>query len=393
MSAADPQDKAVPQPKEDPESLVLRGRPRPAVRFRRGLIIGLAGAVAAGVVGVTWFALDPPTFRLVAEEASPEPRERDTPDVLAAAPAGYGDVPRLGPPLPGDLGRPILERQRQLAAEQPAPAADRIERSPAESALEAERQRLMAAERAAREAGVLVPLSSTGRGPRPPSSAEAQAAVNPSRMSTAAPPQAQVDPAPNRLMAAASPWTLTAGTVIPASLVTGIDSDLPGIVVAQVTEHVRDSRTGRTVLIPQGSRLIGSYDSQVAFAQRRALLVWERIVLPDGSSLALDKLPGTDPQGYSGVRDRVDTHSWQLAKGVVLATLLGVGTELSLGSKEGELVRAVRESTQQNVARAGDQLTQRNLDIKPTLRIRPGWPVRAIVGADLVLQPWRGEGE
>jgi type IV secretory pathway VirB10-like protein len=157
-----------------------------------------------------------------------------------------------------------------------------------------------------------------------------------------------------------------------------------------VTENVRDSATGRTTLIPQGARLIGSYDSAVAFGQRRALVAWTRIVLPDGSSVDLDNMPAVDSAGYSGLADTVDSHGWQLLKGIGLSTLLGAGTQLSLGGSGSSLVRAVRESTQQNAAHAGDQITSRNLDVQPTIRVRPGWRVRAIVNKDLVLRPWRG---
>jgi len=188
----------------------------------------------------------------------------------------------------------------------------------------------------------------------------------------------------HELRAAPSPWTLSAGTIIPASLITGLNSDLPGTVLAQVSENVRDSATGRTILIPQGARLIGSYDSVVAYGQRRALLVWKRIVFPNGSSIGLDNTPATDVSGYTGVADGVNAHTWQLLKGVGLSTLLGVGTQISLGGSGSDLVRALRESTQQNAAHAGDRITSRNLDV------RPGWPVRAVVNKDLVLQPWRG---
>jgi type IV secretion system protein TrbI len=130
--------------------------------------------------------------------------------------------------------------------------------------------------------------------------------------------------------------------------------------------------------------------SVVAFGQRRALVVWQRIVMPDGSSLAIDNVPGTDPSGYSGLADKVDFHTWQLLKGVALATLLGVGAEASI-SGESDLVQAIRESTQQNASRAGDQLTSRNLSIQPTITVRPGTPVRLVVHKDLVLAPWRGD--
>lgn len=177
--------------------------------------------------------------------------------------------------------------------------------------------------------------------------------------------------------------------MIPASLITGINSDLPGLVLAQVTEQVRDSATGTEVLIPQGSRLIGSYDSMVAFGQKRALIVWQRIVLPDGSSVRLDNVPAADVAGYAGLEDQVNLHEWRLLKGIALSTLLGIGTELSLGSDDSDVVRAIERSVQRDGARAGDQLVARNLDVQPTLTIRPGWPVRAIIHKDLVLKPWK----
>ncbi|MEJ1968433.1 MAG: TrbI/VirB10 family protein [Rhizomicrobium sp.] len=107
-----------------------------------------------------------------------------------------------------------------------------------------------------------------------------------------------------------SPYQVMAGTLISASLITGLDSDLPGLVVAQVTQNIYDTVTGQTLLIPQGSRLIGTYDSVVAFGQSRALVVWQRIIMPDGSSIQIDNLPATDAQGYSGLSDDVDYHTW-----------------------------------------------------------------------------------
>lgn len=126
----------------------------------------------------------------------------------------------------------------------------------------------------------------------------------------------------------------------------------------------------------------------VAFGQRRALVVWQRIILPDGRSLNLDNVPATDPSGYAGLADKVDFHTWSLLKGVVLSTVLGVGSNLTY-SGESDLVQAIRESTQQNVSRAGDQLVSKNLQVQPTITIRPGTPVRLVVHRDLILAPWR----
>ena len=146
------------------------------------------------------------------------------------------------------------------------------------------------------------------------------------------------------------------------------------------------------MLIPQGSRLIGSYDSVVAFGQSRALVVWQRIILPDGASIRIDNAPASDTQGYAGLADKVDVHTWTLLKGVALSTLLGVGTQLTLGSSESDLVRAIRESTQQNTERAGQQLVGKALDVQPTITVRPGARVRIVVHKDLLLRPWAATG-
>lgn len=388
-------------PKEDPDRLVLRGRPRPVKRFRRGLIASLAGAAVAGVVSLSWFALQPPSLRKAASSIEgDEPDAKAGADAVSNLPGSYGDVPRLGPPLPGDLGRPILEHERSLGNLPPPDTANAdLERS---RSAEADRQRFAAVQEAARTSPVIVQLDASGGGARNSVDEPAQrrAADDNLASSTAAIPANEQhkinfaeagsisDVNPHELSHAPSPWTLTAGTIIPASLITGLNSDLPGVVLAQVTQNVRDSSTGRIVLIPQGARLIGRYDSVVAYGQRRALLIWTRIVLPDGSSVDLDSMPATDTSGYAGLEDQVDSHTWQLLKGVMLSTLLGVGTQITFGSGESDLVRAIRESTQQNAAHAGDEITSRNLEIQPTIKVRPGWLVVAIVNKDIILQPW-----
>ncbi len=186
-----------------------------------------------------------------------------------------------------------------------------------------------------------------------------------------------------------SPYTLMAGTVIAASLLTGMNSDLPGQMMAHITEPVYDTVTGRYLLIPQGSKLIGTYDSRITFAQKRALIAWQRILLPNGSSVVIDNLPASDPSGYSGLSDKIDTHTWQLVKGIALSTLLSVGTELTFGRNESELVKAMRQATQSTVEKAGDTIIRQHLDIQPTLTIRPGWPLRILVAKDIILTPYK----
>ena len=192
------------------------------------------------------------------------------------------------------------------------------------------------------------------------------------------------------LQTAASPYQLMAGTIISASLISGLNSDLPGFVIAAVTENVFDTVSGRTLLIPQGSRLVGRYDNVVAFGQQRALVVWQRIIMPDGSSIVIDNLPAADTSGYAGLADQVDLHTWTLLKGIALATVLGVGSQLALGSSNSDLVTALQQSIQSTTNRAGQRLVERNLNVQPTMTVRPGWPLRVIVHKDLVLRPYRG---
>jgi len=382
--------------KLDPESLAIRARPPRALRFKRKAIVALAAAGSVSLTAVTSLALKPRLGRAIeAPQELSEPGTHPVDDTLAKAPASYGDVPRLGPPLPGDLGKPILERQQQLAIETGTAL-------PAAQQRAVEQERNVADLKAARSSALLVqrhqdlPTASEGSSatsaPSEPSGG--QLALDPDRdpnaqgrkaaFVAALDPNGDVNPHPT--VALASPYTLSAGSVIAASLITGLRSDLPGLVIAQVTENTFDSATGQILLVPQGARLIGSYDSVVAFGQRRALIVWQRIILPDGRSLRIDNVPATDAAGYAGLTDKLDLHSWQMLKGVSVSTLLGVGSQLAL-SGQSDLVQAIRMSTQDSVSRAGDLLTQRTIGIQPTITVRPGSPVRLVVHKDLVFAP------
>jgi type IV secretion system protein VirB10 len=198
---------------------------------------------------------------------------------------------------------------------------------------------------------------------------------------------------PDRVAAPASTYVVQAGNIIPASLITGIRSDLPGQITAQVTENIFDSPTGRFLLIPQGTRLIGIYDSQVAFGQSRVLLVWTRLIMPNGRSIVLERQAGADTSGFSGLEDEVDNHLVALFKAALLSTLLGAGSELGTTSGTGsnsDVITALRRGSSDSLNQTGQKVVQRNLNIQPTLTIRPGFPVRAIVNHDLVLEPYKG---
>lgn len=389
-------------PKVDPESLALRANPARAIRFKRGVIISAGGVAAVAIVATTWFALEPHALHLVTEGDDQSVVAKPPAETLKALPTSYAAAPKLGPALPGDLGRPILDRQRQLASETSPPVAVESQ------AVDHERQRRADELKAARQSGLLVQSSDRGSDAAlvtTSAAVPATAVANPEDANVAL--DSDRDPngqqrkanfvrtgerdgttSPYALAASPSPFTLSAGSVIAASLITGLRSDLPGLVTAQVTEQVFDSATGRILLIPQGARLIGSYDSVVAFGQKRALVVWQRILMPDGTSVRIENAPATDPSGYTGLEDKVDFHTWALLKGVVLSTALGVGNEIQF-SGQSDLVQALRQSTQQSVSRAGDQLTSRNLQVQPTITIRPGASVRLVVHQDLVLRPWQ----
>ena len=386
---------AAQQPaKLDPETLAIRARPPVAIRYKRGVIIAMAAIGSVSLVAVTWMALKPHFLQHAdTEQELSRPDDGPAGEVLSGVPSNYGDVPRLGPPLPGDLGKPILEHQQAMMTAV-NPADQQILQAEA-----AERERELAELKAARESSVLAvirqpmgradgsPTTTMGSdGPEDRLKLTLDQINDPNGQGRKAEFVNSLDAGgdvnPHMLTPLPAPYTLSAGSVISASLITGLRSDLPGLVTAQVTENTYDSATGRLLLIPQGARLIGSYDSVVAFGQSRALIVWQRIIMPDGHSLRIDNVPATDPSGYAGLADKVDFHTWQLLKGVTLSTLLGVSSELAL-SGQSDLVQAIRMSTQDNVVRAGDQITQRNLRIQPTITIRPGAPVRLVVHRDL----------
>lgn len=269
----------------DPEAFALRGRPVRAIRFRREIVIGAAVAALLAVIGTTWFALRSPGLRAPGERVPDLPTLPRPPEIVAQAPASYDAVPQLGPPLHGDLGRPILKRQRGVAAGQEYDATEA-----AAEAAQAERARAAAAALEARESEVFLPLGRRGEGRAPDRPGETDPESMRGRLAAAAVPIAAACSPPassHRIVPAPSPWVISGGSVLAASLVTGIDSDRPGLVVAQLTEHAYDSVTGRTLLLPQGSRLIGRYESDIGFGGRKVQVVWQRIVLPDGASLLL----------------------------------------------------------------------------------------------------------
>ncbi|MBU2588839.1 MAG: conjugal transfer protein TraI [Alphaproteobacteria bacterium] len=392
------QDEHAEAPPADPENAVkLRGDPPRVMRLSRKAI-GITSACGFALVGGALIYALQPAGRKGAEELYNTDGVAVA-DNLSGAPKDYGQVPKLGPPLPGDLGKPILDAQRRgdvaalppIGAQPPAAPVD-----PAVAAADAARQRAEQEREAARGSRLFFGGGSPGSGSAglvglPPPAEPPAATLTAGPQSVTARKQAFLEHASDRrtvsgerLTGLASPSILQAGSVIPAALITGIRSDLPGLVTAQVTQNVYDSPTGRILLIPQGSRLVGDYDADVAFGQSRILLAWNRLILPDGRSIVLERQPASDPRGYAGLQDGTDYHWGGVLKAALVSTLLGAGSELGSGD-DGNLARALRRGTQDSINRAGEQIVSRELNVRPSLTIRPGFPVRVLVTRDLVL--------
>ena len=397
-------EQAIPPqtPDEQSRSVRLRAEHPRVTRLSRKVLAG-GSAVALLVIGgaVLWSLQNNRSRNQAADELY-STDHHNVADGITALPKDYTGIPRqaipqLGPPLPGDLGRPILAAQGQS----PTIGA---------TAPDAEQQRREQETEAARVSHLFA--STKGREVRPPVAAAQGSDRNAPSISTTnsdeGPAQnsqdrklafvnASVDRrtvSPDRVTRPASPYIVQAGTVIPGALITGIRSDLPGQITAQVTENIFDSPTGRALLIPQGARLIGIYDSQIAVGQSRVLLVWTRLIMPSGRSVVLERQPGADSAGYAGLQDEVDNHWGELFKAAALSTLLAVGTELGAGSdtnsNDSAIIQALRRGAGDSLNQTGQQVVRRSLNIQPTLTIRPGFPVRVIVNRDLVLEPYRG---
>jgi type IV secretory pathway VirB10-like protein len=380
----------APHPKASVESVLFAPR-RPVTRYRPVVIAaGLGGVVS--LVGLGFLiafggghhGAKPPAASPPVADAPPPAAE-----ISRRLPATYADLGAPGPgaglppPDPGGVANPS-------AAPGPGAPSPEIQRRQAEVRAARASSPFFAQAGAARAASstLAVPAvpADLAAGPATP----AAAGLSPKQrfVAEAASGQDFVAGLPHEPL---SIYEVKAGTVIPAALVTGLNSDLPGPVIAQVTEPVFDHQTGRIILIPQGSRLLGKYDSQVSYGQNRALVVWTRLIFPSGRSVNLGAMIGADPTGAGGLTDRVDTHLPLLARAAGLSTLISVGAaaaqnSLARGSDNLVLQDGAGGLTAQ-ASQVGQQLVDRDLQHAPTIRIRPGWPLRVLVDRDLVLAP------
>ncbi len=336
-------------------------------------------------------------------------------DALSDLPTDYAavaaaqrrrDVPKLGAPIGGEFGAAQLDVKNEAAAKSTTAADDPVGKLLADMQLERLKRR--AAARDAKpafgdHAATGAPAPSSGERPAPGAAEQNGTASGSTRdqdnrqddKRDFASTRHVADPYLDQgVLTPANTVFLGAGTLIPAVLLTGINSDLPGMITAQVAETVYDTVTGKHVLIPQGSTLIGEYDSRVTYGQERVLFVWTRLRFPNGSSLTLEGMPGTDLSGFAGVKDQVDNHWLRLLKGVLLGSVLGAAAQESYGggisASNPSLTQLAVAGAAQNLNSAGQQIVQKDLQVQPTLVIRPGQRVGVFVTKDIALKPYRG---
>lgn len=391
----------------------LRLRPErpPVTRLSRRVLMAFAAFAALAVSGALIWALYQGQRKTIGTTELYNTENKPTPDGLTTLPRDYTGllrnsrpptepgVPALGPPLPGDLGRPIRNAQIGVSGlGEPGISAE--QQRIAQETEAARISRLFATSTAGERptAPIALPKSTQadqgaaihiGRGDGPPLDPDALLNMQDRKLAFLTAAVDRRTASPDRLANLPSRYVVQAGAVIPAALITGIRSDLPGQVTAQVTENVYDSPTGKYLLIPQGSKLIGAYDSQISFGQDRVLLVWTRLIMPNGRSIVLERQPGADTQGFAGLEDEIDHHWGRLFAAAALSTLLGVGSELGATNNDNAIVTALRRGSTDSLNQTGQQVVRRNLNIQPTITIRPGFPVRVIVNRDLVLAPYR----
>lgn len=379
------------QPSEPPQGrppLLTRAEPPRPRRLSRKAIAILSGTAAFTVAGALAWSLSEGRHAQTPQETVSVDRRQT--DLLSSAPRDYADLAQrsaegLGPP-PAVSPQPVSTDPVEGANATTAPS----QADAAEERRESARGSRLFSDAGARAAPSQPPSANPAAQPPAVTAAPAPAQAPPLDRRTAFVTSGTAEPPTNsgRLTGLAGRYVVTAGSTIAAALVTGLSSDLPGQVVAQVSEDVFDSVTGRTRLIPQGTRLLGVYDANVSAGQSRALVVWTRMILPDGRSIDLDRLIGTDAAGQSGFADRVNNHWGAILRAGVLSTLLGVGTQASGFGDNDAIADAIRDSAGQTVGRAGDRIVERQLGVQPTITIRPGARVRVLVGRDLVLAPF-----
>ena len=371
-TAAAAPDTAAPSPKTPMPPLDTRAPRPPVVRLRKGVVTGAVMAAAGLVAGsLAWAFVVQPELRAQALEARLEERPSEVrgavrpSDRVTDGPASYADLDRL--PEPRRLGAK-LDGEGAPETRPPAPPPSRSAASRQGVVEEARRSELFFS-RGSASAPTAAGAGASG-GPRD----DYGAVYN-----------------THALLPPLSPYEVKAGAILPAALLTAVDTARAGPVTATVTENVFDTVTGRHLLIPQGARLIGRHEGESRHGDRRAFIVWERLILPNGKSLVLPKEPGVDAQGAVGVRGQVDRRLLPLLTATLFA---GAITTLGQVARDGDdrsggLLGDAGDAAAIEGAQVGGKLIDRELEVRPTIRLEPGTRVRIFITRDLVLEPYR----
>jgi type IV secretion system protein TrbI len=409
-------------PKESAETLSGIGKAPKVKRFNRKML-AVIGLVGGGIVILAFaIGLQPPKAKppeaATAISKAPVPNE-----AVNALPGGYDAVvPELGDPRPGDAAvlsaGGVGEVNPNSSSRQLTPLEQYAQQAELERLRSEDRARTATVSFASASGSDLSAGAQSFPGVADASQALQERLLNLAERSTAAPGGASstatasshqedanlqddkrefADHARDTDFAlhatverSRSPYTLFAGTILPCVLTQGINSDLPGQIGCMISQNVYDTVTGRHLLIPQGTKAIGTYDSRVAYGQERVLVVWTRLLRPDGSTLSLEGMPGTDLSGYSGLTGHVNNHYLRLLSGVVLGSLIGASAQIATGanSQNPSFAALAVQGAGQNINEAGQQITRKNLNIQPTIEVRPGARLNIFATKDLVLPPW-----
>jgi len=387
--SAEPGMAAAPATAKEPPPALAARAPRPRViRLRRSVAQGAALGAATLLAGaLVWAFVVQPELRANARARTAEIRIDEgrgsvrPAELVTDRPASYDRLSDARLPEPRTLGPAAAKVADSTASSRTVPPApSRVASRPGDRGLSSEARQSSLFFTAARMAG-----------PAPASAAPPAATPLPGVAAAGVAATQAATYGGHVLTPPRSPFELKAGAVIPAVLLSGVDTARPGPVVAGVTENVFDSVTGRHLLLPQGTRLIGRHEGESRYGDRRAFLTWERLILPNGKSLVLTGEPGVDAEGAVGVRGRVDRRLLPLAVASLFAGAITTLGEIARDEDDdgGGLLGDAGDAAAIEGARVGGRLIERELAVAPSIRLRPGAPVRVLVTRDLILEPYR----
>jgi type IV secretory pathway VirB10-like protein len=402
------QPEATPAANSSGEESDLMVQPIPKVtRFRRNLVYPIIGiAILAAAVTFTYGLMHNNHGSLAGAGKPRESATTPTPDVSDKFPKTYADVPGLvkqpnAPPTPGTdgVGQNNTSASSGKAQKTNQPSEQQLARS---SSVFFRQDAASSAPVRASPVVATVPSSTPSDNGKPqsvygdqPLPAEAQGGLAEQKNAFLSSAATSKDYLSQPLQHPRSRFEIKAGSEISAALVTAINSDLPGEVIAQVTENVFDTVSGRYLLVPQGSRVIGKYDSLISYGQDRALVVWNRLILPNGTSIDLEAMRGTDETGAAGLEDETNHHRWAFAGALAVSTVMSFGPSVAQAfaqkATSGSNTNIYTQSSTTlgtQSSQIGENMLNRELNRPNTITIRQGWPLRILLDKDMVMEAY-----